>query len=401
MNDTRLHYVDDLDAKHSIKFARIDALVGFSGENAVEVSLAPLCNMPVLQYLFIRETKVTAIDLSPLSSCRNLASLDLSDNRISLVDLSPLKPCKYLEELSLAGNEITTLNLSPLSECLKLRELNLSRNELRSIDLRPLSRCRDLMTLDLSSNYLSRLNLSPLKKCRRLERLLLTGNDIEDIRLPLEDLPRLKEMIVDSHCAVQMDDWAFNEKQGEVTQNGSHKNLTFKPLLVPRIIDDSIMGQSSFLQLGEMLDKVSGSEQAYLEEAVGCIESGFLRAAVVMGWAGAVARMQAKIAAMGFDKFNAISEIMKKEKGVYSQFDRVYNVKSLNTFRAKVSDRFLLMTLLYMEAIDGNQYERLKHCYTLRNNSAHPGKAPIKEANAISFFSDLVEIVYSNPILDN
>jgi Leucine-rich repeat (LRR) protein len=396
-----LYYVDDLDAKHSIKFARTDGLVGFSGQNAVEVSLAPLCSMPVLQHLFMTRNKVTAIDLSPLSSCRNLASLDLSDNRISLVDLSPLKPCKYLKEVNLAGNEITTLSLSPLSECLKLRELNLSRNELRSIDLRPLSRCRDLMTLDLSSNYLSRLNLSPLKKCRRLERLLLTGNDFEDIKVPLEDLPRLKEVIVDSHCAVQMNDWAYNEKQGKVTQNGIHKNLAFKPLLVPRIIDDSIMGHSSFLQLREMLDKVSGSEHAYLEEAVGCIESGFLRAAVVMGWAGAVARMQAKIAAMGFDKFNTISEILKKERGVYSQFDRVYSVKSLNAFRAKVSDRTLLMTLLCMEAIDVNQHDRLKHCYTLRNNSAHPGKAPIKEANVVSFFSDLVEIVYSNPALDS
>ncbi len=401
MTAIRLHYVDDLGVKHSKKIAKADTMVGISKQNIVEVSLAQLCNMPVLRNLHITKNKVAAIDLSPLSSCRNLASLDLSDNRISLVDLSPLKPCKYLKRLSFAGNEISSMSLSPLSECLKLRELNLSRNELKSIDLRPLSKCRDLMTLDLSSNYLSRLNLSPLKKCRRLERLLLTGNDIEDIKLPLEDLPRLKEVIVDSHCAVQMNDWAYNEKQGKVTQNGSHKNLTFEPLLVPSIIDNSVMSHSSFLQLRGMLDKVSGSEHAYLEEAVGCIESGFLRAAVVMGWAGAVDRMQAKIAAVGFDKFNAISKIMKKKGGVYSQFDRAYSVKSLNAFRAKVSDRSLLMTLLYMEAIDVNQHDRLKHCYTLRNNSAHPGKAPIKEANVVSFFSDLVEIVYSNPALDN
>ena len=48
-------------------------------------------------------------------------------------------------------------------------------------------------------------------------------------------------------------------------------------------------------------------------------------------------------------------------------------------------------------ASDGNQAERLRTCFQWRNNSAHPGHAPIAEVHLNAFFSDIVEIVLANP----
>jgi hypothetical protein len=50
-----------------------------------------------------------------------------------------------------------------------------------------------------------------------------------------------------------------------------------------------------------------------------------------------------------------------------------------------------------LELIDGNQHQRLRFCFELRNNSAHPGQAPIEPENVYSFYSDITKIVLNNP----
>jgi hypothetical protein len=62
----------------------------------------------------------------------------------------------------------------------------------------------------------------------------------------------------------------------------------------------------------------------------------------------------------------------------------------------RIFDTEILWVLEYLELIDGNQHQRLRHCFEFRNNSAHPGLAPIKPANLYSFYSDISEIVLSN-----
>lgn len=49
-----------------------------------------------------------------------------------------------------------------------------------------------------------------------------------------------------------------------------------------------------------------------------------------------------------------------------------------------------------MELIDSNQHTRLRSCFDLRCQCAHPGDAPVTEYNLLSFFSDLKEIVLQN-----
>jgi hypothetical protein len=72
-------------------------------------------------------------------------------------------------------------------------------------------------------------------------------------------------------------------------------------------------------------------------------------------------------------------------------------VNSLSELRATVFDTDLLWVLEYWGLIDANQHERLSICFTMRNNAAHPGEAPITDINLASAFSDLKNIVFDNP----
>jgi len=150
--------------------------------------------------------------------------------------------------------------------------------------------------------------------------------------------------------------------------------------------------------LAKILENVSEEEKEYLSEALGCADQGFFRASTVLGWNAAVHRLHKVIEKLGFDEFNKKSEEMKNiTGGRFKRFNKSFNVHSLSELRATVFDNDMLWVLEYWGLIDSNQHERLSICLTMRNNSAHPGEAPITEENLASFYSDLKNIVFDNP----
>lgn len=50
-----------------------------------------------------------------------------------------------------------------------------------------------------------------------------------------------------------------------------------------------------------------------------------------------------------------------------------------------------------MQLIDSNERTRLVSCFDMRCHSGHPGAAPITKYNVVSCFSDIVEIIITNP----
>jgi hypothetical protein len=143
------------------------------------------------------------------------------------------------------------------------------------------------------------------------------------------------------------------------------------------------------------LDKLEESE--YLREAIECAESGFYKAAVIMGWCAAVDRMQRKILALGFDAFNSTSQKIKSQKtGKFKRWNKQFNIATLSELQT-VFDTDLIVILEGMELLDGNQAQRLETCFQYRNHSAHPGEAPIEAAHVISFFTDISKIILQNP----
>ena len=138
-------------------------------------------------------------------------------------------------------------------------------------------------------------------------------------------------------------------------------------------------------------------ENEYLIEAVACAQSGYFRAAAVLGWSAAIDRTHRKIEAIGFANFNVTSAQMASQKtGRFKKFNQVQNINSLSELR-EVFDTLVLWVIEGIGLIDSNQHTRLRSCFEMRCQSAHPGEAPITQFNLLSFFSDIDQIILSNP----
>lgn len=137
-------------------------------------------------------------------------------------------------------------------------------------------------------------------------------------------------------------------------------------------------------------------ENEYLNEAIACARHDFYRAAAILGWCAAIDRIHRVIEKIGFIKFNVTTADMASQtKGRFKKFNAVQNVTSISELR-EVFDTVVLWVIEGMGLIDSNQHTRLRSCFDLRCQCAHPGDAPVTEYNLLSFFSDLNEIVLKN-----
>ena len=158
-------------------------------------------------------------------------------------------------------------------------------------------------------------------------------------------------------------------------------------------------GGASFNILDKMFTNIKDpKEKEYMEEAIGCAKKGFLRAAAILGWCATIDRIHHKIEKIGFPHFNITqAQMASQQQGRFKKFKTVKNVNSLNELRTELFDSEVLWIIEGMGLIDSNQHTRLKSCYDIRCQSAHPGDAPVTEPNLFSFFSDISEIIFKNP----
>jgi hypothetical protein len=137
-------------------------------------------------------------------------------------------------------------------------------------------------------------------------------------------------------------------------------------------------------------------EYDYLYESIGCAGHGFYRASTVLGWSAVVYRFHSIIEKIGFDNFNSTTMRLFNEKnGRFKRFDKKYSVTDRNGL-ILVLDNDLLWILEGLQLIDLNEHTRLRGCFDLRCQAAHPCNAPITEPNLLSFYSDIKEIVFKN-----
>lgn len=156
--------------------------------------------------------------------------------------------------------------------------------------------------------------------------------------------------------------------------------------------------QNNASLLTKMLaDLPNPDEDDYLKEAINCASHEYFRAAVVLGWCAAIDRIHRAIEVIGFAKFNITSaSIASQAQGRFKKFNSPQNISSLSEMR-EVFDTVVLWIIEGMQLIDSNQHARLKGCFDLRCQCAHPGDAPVTEFNLLSYFSDLNEIIFRNP----
>lgn len=154
----------------------------------------------------------------------------------------------------------------------------------------------------------------------------------------------------------------------------------------------------SFTGIDDILTNIKDpTEKEYMKEAIGCAKKGFRRAAAILGWCSTIDRIHHKIEKIGFQTFNMTQvQLASQQEGRFKKFKTVKNVNSLNELRTELFDSEILWIIEGMGLIDSNQHTRLRSCYDMRSQSAHPGDAPITDPNLLSFFSDINEIVFKN-----
>lgn len=157
--------------------------------------------------------------------------------------------------------------------------------------------------------------------------------------------------------------------------------------------------KNEIIQREKIMVNLSMEEKDYLNEAIDCANLRYFRAAIVLGWCAAINRIHNAIENYGFIEFSKKTIEMKhKNSGRYKIFNKSFDISNKNEL-STIFDTDLLWIIEYCQFIDINQHNRLEHCFTMRNNSAHPGNAKITEANLKSFFSDIKTIIFDNPKL--
>jgi hypothetical protein len=150
------------------------------------------------------------------------------------------------------------------------------------------------------------------------------------------------------------------------------KEFTDK-IVVPVIRHEGSPSQvASRALLAEVTAKLTPEETAYLDEAARALAAKCNRAAIIMLWAAAIARMHRAIESVGFNTYNQAVDATVQKKG--SPFNRVAknSISSLPELQ-RCRDFDLLVVGMQLFQYDLQVYEELDRLLGTRNSAAHPG----------------------------
>jgi hypothetical protein len=237
------------------------------------------------------------------------------------------------------------------------------------------------------------------RKALRTEADALADFWVEQLRSPVEHKFKVSPEVISKYAEGFKRLHVLSRPNNLVTSYVSCINRLLKDFKNDLVLPvQQSPGVSEREQLRALIDQIPEEDVSeYLAEAASCAEAGYLRAAIVLGWCAAIDRVQRKLLSVDLDKFNRASADMKKQaSGRFKRFNKQFAVATLSELQ-EIFDNDLLWVLEGMGLIDSNQGDRLHSLFEYRNQSAHPGNAPIGEVHVIAFFSDLIEIVLTGP----
>ncbi len=139
-------------------------------------------------------------------------------------------------------------------------------------------------------------------------------------------------------------------------------------------------------ELRKLLEPLASSEVApLLEEAIGCIEHGFFRAATVLIWQVALSVIYQAIVDKHLEPFNEIIKESKKNK------KRIENYQDLVDAPLKESE--IIIFLSQLKLITKVEKRHLEHSLTDRNHCAHPTDFKPTEASITSLVEKMLNVI--------
>ena len=145
-------------------------------------------------------------------------------------------------------------------------------------------------------------------------------------------------------------------------------------LVLPLMMYEGSPSQTAARQLeGVFTGLVSSEEEQYISEAARCSSVKCHRAAIVMLWAAAIARLHAEIQKVGFNDYNAAAALSVKKKGApYNRIQNGINVSSQADLQLG-RDFDVIAVGIELWKYDSQSFEELNRCLNIRNTAAHPG----------------------------
>lgn len=125
--------------------------------------------------------------------------------------------------------------------------------------------------------------------------------------------------------------------------------------------------------------------RAFLEEAIGCCEASFWRAAVVLSWAGAVSVLYDHVLQHKLADFN--KEALRKNPD--------WKTAKTKDHLARMKESDFLATLQAISVLDKNVRQELVHCLELRNACGHPSSLQIGEHRTAAHLEMLILNVFT------
>lgn len=268
------------------KFTMLRVLDMQGWKNVEEDDLSVICNMHLLKYLSLRNTRVSLIP-SLIKQLHFLQTLDIRQTHISelppevcelrhlrnayfgetyISELPPqIEKLRELERLEIAQTKISKLP-SEFSGLLYLKELNLSQTKITNLPPQ-FKALNQLKSLDLSHTNISKLP-SEVCKLKHLETLDLRGTKVVHLSKQVIQLRQLEHLFVGS------DDYSVNAR---VTLPDGIRHLRFLKTLVTvdlsRCSTSVVHELSEIRELKELAMVWSSDEQSLDRKYVECLLS--------------------------------------------------------------------------------------------------------------------------------
>ena len=183
---------------YNLKEISLDAFgVERDGFGVGDEAMKVLGQLPALECVGLRLTKVTDAGLAALCDCQTLTQLDLSGTKVSDAGMMHLQRLPKLNSLRLGvyeeGANITDEGLKVVGELVKLKHLNLSGTKITERGLAHLEKLSNLEDLSLDNTNIKEAGLASLEPLQALKRLrLYTRHPTTDVGA--EHLAKLKSL---------------------------------------------------------------------------------------------------------------------------------------------------------------------------------------------------------------
>lgn len=190
----------------------------------------------------------------------------------------------------------------------------------------------------------------------------------------MEALPQENLSFIDNHLKKTLQATDVRTRSSSYRNNlGPVVSQFTDQIIIPIIRFEGSPSQVASREvLREFTGKIFPDEQAYLEEAARCLASKCRRAAIIMIWAAAVARMHGAIERVGFNAYNvALNAASQKKGNPFSRISRT-TVSSLPELQ-RSRDFDLMVVGMELWKYDLQVFEELDRLLGIRNSAVHPG----------------------------